>query len=99
MKKQRIGVNVWPAQKKLLQRIAVARKTSVSKVVFELITASEDALEKLAVILEAASKADAEYRRGFRQVVDQTAVQVEETYTDLFGKLEDLEKKARDLKH
>lgn len=99
MKKERISVNVWPSQKQLLARIAVARKTSISNVVFELIGGSEEALKRLVVILEAARKAELEYSSGFREMVSRGVEEVEEIYEDALDKLTNLEKETKKLKH
>lgn len=66
-KSPRIQVTVTPQQYELLSRVASLRGESRSKVVSELVETIEPMLERMVVVLEAASKAQSDYVEGLRQ--------------------------------
>lgn len=85
--KPRINVTVQPHQHELLSRLASLRGVSMSQVMRELLEGVEPVLLRVAVVLQAAAKAEREAKDGLRKTAEDFEADIQpllETITSQF---------------
>ena len=84
----RIQVTVKPSQYELLKRLAKLQGRSMSAVVAELFDQLEPVYERIAVVLQAAVRAQASAKEGLRQATEQAEAEMAPHVAQAMGQLD-----------
>ena len=86
--KPRVQVTVTPAQFDLLRRLSKLQQRSMSAVLSELFATIEPVLERVAVVLEAAVRAQSSALDGLRSATEDAQAEIEPLLTNALGQLD-----------
>ncbi len=86
--KPRLQVTVTPKQSDLLRRLSKLQKRSMAAVLAELLETIEPVLERVAVVLEAAVRAQSSALNGLRAATEQAQAEVEPMVMQALGQLD-----------
>jgi hypothetical protein len=87
-KKPRIQVSVKPSQYALLQRLAKLQGRSMASVIGELFDQMEPVYERVAVVMQAAVRAQASMKQGLRDATEQAEAEIAPHLAQAMGQLD-----------
>lgn len=90
----RVQVTLSPSLDALVAQLAKHQRSSKAQVLRELLETAEPALQRVAALMDAASKASSEVHRGFAKSLDRAQTQIE---TALDSALQSVDAKTGDL--